>query len=63
MVIGLRRALERDPQQRDRIRREGGGKDGITFDHAGIAVGGLFARRAAVHEGNGKPALGEMQPD
>src|SRR5262249_57032090 len=22
-----------------------------------------FARRAAVHEGNGKPALGEMQPD
>jgi len=63
VIIGFRRALERDPQQRDRIRGEGGRKDGVAFDHAGIAVRGLFAGCAAIQKRNRKPALGEMQPN
>src|SRR5262249_51100342 len=63
VIIGLRRALERDPQQRDRIRGEGGRKDGVAFDHAGIAVRGLLAGCAAIEERNRKPVLGEMQPN
>jgi len=55
--------LSADPQQRDRVRGEGGRKDGVAFDHAGIAVRGLFAGRAAIKKRNRKPALGEMQPD
>jgi hypothetical protein len=63
VIVGFRRALERHPQQRDRVGREGGRKDGVAFDHAGIAVRGFFARRAAIDERNAEAALGEVQRD
>ncbi len=63
VVIGLGRALERDAQQGRPIGRKGGRKDRIAFDHAGIAVGGLLARPAAVDERRRQTALGELEPD
>src|SRR5262249_14843336 len=35
----------------------------VAFDHAGIAVRGFFARRAAIDERNGEAALGEVERD
>ena len=63
VIIGLGRTLERDLQQGDRVRREDRREDGVALDDAGVAVGGLLARRAPVEERNGKPPFGEMQPD
>ena len=61
MVVRLRRALERDPQQGGKTRREGGRKNRVAFDYAGIAVGGLLARIAAVDERDAQALPGELQ--
>ncbi len=63
VIVGFRRALERHAQERDRVGRKGGRKDGVAFDHPGIAVGGLFADRTAIDERNRKAAFGEVQRD
>ena len=63
MVVGFRRALERDAKQCHPIRRKGLRKDGVAFDNAGIAVGGPLPRTSAVDQRNRKPALDEMQRD
>ena len=63
MIIGFRRALERDPQQRRQSRRKRRRKDGVAFDDAGIAVGRPLARPAAIDQRDREAALGEMQRD
>ena len=63
MIVGFRRALERDAKQRQPIRRKGLRKDGVAFDDAGIAVGGPLRRPGAVDQRNRKPAFDEMQRD
>ncbi len=63
MIVRLRRALEREPQQRRHPRREGVGKERIALEHAGVAVGGFLARPALVDQRDGDPALGELQRD
>ena len=61
MVVGLRRLLQRDPQERTEVARERMRKQRVAFDHAGIAVGRLLARVAAIEQGNAQPALGEVE--
>ena len=61
MVVGLRRPLEGDAEERTEARRELRRKQRVAFDDAGIAVGGALSGIAAVDEGDGKAALGEMQ--
>ena len=60
VIIDLRRALERDAQERAPIRRKGRRKERLAGDDAGVAVGGPLAHRAAVDERDRQAALGEM---
>jgi hypothetical protein len=62
MVVGLRRPLEGDAEKRTEARREPRRKQRVAFDDAGVAVGGALAGLAAVDQGHGEAALGEMQP-
>ena len=61
MIVGLRRLLQRDPQELAEALREGVREKRIAFDDSGVAVGGFLARAAAVDQRDRKPALGEMQ--
>ena len=63
VVVGDRRALERDTRKFGKARREGRGKNRIAFDDAGIAVGGPLPRLAAVDQGNRQAAFGEVNGD
>ena len=60
MIIGFRRALERNAQERRKARRERRRKDRVAFDDAGIAVGRALARPAAIDQRDRDAALGEM---
>ncbi len=61
MVIGLRRPLEGDAEDGAEAGGKTRRKQRVAFDDAGIAVGGSLAGIAAVDQGDGKAALGEMQ--
>ena len=61
VIIGLRGAFERDPQQGHGVRGKGRRKHGVAFDRAGVAVGGLLARRAPIEQRNGQATLRQMQ--
>jgi hypothetical protein len=60
MVVGLRRALEDDPQAFSPIRRKCRREDSIALDYTGIAVRGGFPCTAAVDQRNRQAALGEV---
>jgi hypothetical protein len=63
VIIGDRRALERDACQLRPIGRERRRKYRVAFDYAGIAVGGRLTRPAPVDERDREAALGEMNRD
>ena len=63
MVVRFRSTLERDAQQRRKARRKSGWKDRVALDDAGIAVGGLLARRPPVHEPHPQTPFGELERD
>ena len=63
VIVGFRRAFERDAQQGDGVRRKGRWKDGVALDRPRVAVGGLLARRAAIEQRDSQAALGQMQSD
>ena len=61
MIVGLRRLLQRDPQQRAKALRKGMREQRIAFDDAGIAVGGFLAGAATVDQCHRQPAFDEVQ--
>jgi hypothetical protein len=63
MIIGDRRALERDAQKLGKIRRERRRKYGIALDDAGIAVGRGFTRPLPIDERDRQAAFGELERD
>ena len=63
MIIGERRAFERNAKKRRPIRRECRRKDGVALDNAGIAIRGPLARAAAVDQRHRAAALDQMQCD
>ena len=63
VIVRLRRALERDPQQRAQAARERRREYGVALDHTRVAEARLFARSAPVHQRDGKPAFPQMQRD
>ena len=63
VIVGDRRAFERDARKLDQARRKRRRKNGIALDDAGIAVGGALARPAAVDQRDRQAALDEMDRD
>jgi hypothetical protein len=63
MIVGLGRALERDPQAFPPIGGKCRRKHRIALDHTGIAIGGPLPRPTTVDQGNRQAALGEVNGD
>jgi hypothetical protein len=61
VVVRFRRLLERDADEGGEASREARRKQRVGLDDAGVAIRGALPRFTAVHQGDGKAALGEVQ--
>ena len=61
VVVGFRRALERNADERGETRGKARREQRVALDDAGVAIRRALPRLAAVHQRDGKSALGEVE--